>query len=145
MLYPSRPAGGLPIDRLLQFPITRCVTTEGHREIVTWYTKKIMMVRDPSPEELNWVVDQSTSSPPWIAQAYCAAAWFSNYLPEAQEVDRALPTLFILAESSADTAKRYLKQHLPNADHAVFGGHVMFWEHPEKFNAVLQDYFVRLA
>jgi pimeloyl-ACP methyl ester carboxylesterase len=120
-------------------------TPEGHRDIVTWYAKEIMMVRDPSPEELDWVVDQSTKSPPWVAQAYCAAAWFSNYLPEAQEVDRALPTLFVLAESSADTAKRYLKKHIPNADHAVFGGHVMFWEHPEKFNAALQDYLEKLA
>jgi pimeloyl-ACP methyl ester carboxylesterase len=120
-------------------------TPERQRETVTWYAKKIMMDRDPSPEELDWIVDQSTTSPPWIAQAYCAAVWFSNYLPEAQEVDRALPTLFVLAESSADTAKRYLKQHLPNADHAVFGGHVMFWEYHEKFNAALQDYLKKLA
>ena len=120
-------------------------TPEGHRETVTWYAKAIMMVRAPSPEELDWIVDQSTKSPPWVAQTYCAAAWFSNYLPEAQEIDRALPTLFVLAESSADTAKRYLKQHLPNADHAVFGGHVMFWEQPEKFNAALEDYLEKLA
>jgi pimeloyl-ACP methyl ester carboxylesterase len=50
-----------------------------------------------------------------------------------------------LAESSADTAKRYLKKNIPNANHAVFGGHVMFWEHPEKFNRVLQDYLEGLA
>ncbi len=119
-------------------------TSKGHRDVVTWYAKEIMMVRDPLPEELDWVVAQSTTSPPWVAQAYCAAAWFSNYLPEAQEVDRTLPTLFVLAESSADIAKRYLRQHLPNAEQAVFGGHVMFWEHPEKFNAALQAYLDRL-
>ena len=90
-----------------------------------------MMVRNPSLEELDWIVDQSTRSPPWVAQAYCAAVWFSNYLPEAQEVNQALPTLFFLAGSSTDTANQYLNKHSPNADHAVFGGHVMFWEHPE--------------
>jgi hypothetical protein len=50
-----------------------------------------------------------------------------------------------LAESSADTAKRYLKKHILNADHAVFGGQLMFWEHPEKFNRALRDYLEGLA
>ena len=30
-------------------------TPEGHKDIVTWYTKEIMMARDPSPEDLHWV------------------------------------------------------------------------------------------
>jgi hypothetical protein len=50
-----------------------------------------------------------------------------------------------LAESSTGAAKRYLKKHISNADHAVFGGHVMFWEHPEKINRALQDYLEGLA
>ncbi len=65
---------------------------------------------------------------------------FSDYQREAQEVDRTLPTLFIVAESSADIAKTYLDTRLPNAQVECFGGHMMFWEYPEKFNAVLERY-----
>ena len=118
----------------------RLATPEGHREFVAWYAKEIMMAGQPSPEELNWVVEQSTKSPSWVAQAYCAAAWFSNYLPEAQEIDRAMPTLFVLAESSAESAEPYLERQLPNARRVVFGGHVMFWEFADQFNAALRSY-----
>ena len=66
-------------------------------------------------------------------------------MPEAQEVDRTLPALFVLAESSAEIAEAYLDAHLPIAQRAVFGGHVMFWEHPEQFNAVLEAYLEKLG
>ena len=47
-------------------------TSKGHRDIVTWYAKEIMLQREPSSEELDWIVTQSTTSPPWIAATYCA-------------------------------------------------------------------------
>ena len=119
-------------------------TSKGHREVVTRYAKETLAQRDLTPEELAWIVDQSTKSPPWIAAAYCAAVWFSNYMPEAQEVDRELPALFVVAESSADIAKTYLATHLPNTRLELLGGHFMFWEHPEEFNAVLETYLEQL-
>ncbi|TDJ66368.1 MAG: alpha/beta hydrolase [Proteobacteria bacterium] len=116
------------------------MTSKAHRELVTWYAKELMVQRDLTSEELVWIVDQSTTTPPWVAAAYCASEWFSNYLPEAEEVDRKLPALFVVAESSADHAIPYLKRHLPNTQVQLLGGHFMFWEHPEKFNAVLESY-----
>ena len=46
------------------------------------------MQRDLSANELDWIVGQSTHSPPWVAVAYCAAGMFSNYQREAKEIDR---------------------------------------------------------
>ncbi len=113
---------------------------EGHRNLVTAYAQKTMMQRDPSVEELDWIVGLSTRSPHWVAAAYEAAGNFSNYQREAEEVDRALPTLFIVAECSRDRAKKYLQTRLPNAKVEFFGGHMMFWEFPERFNAVLENF-----
>lgn len=120
-------------------------TAKGHRDCITAYAQEAMVQRDLAPEELDWIVGQSTRSPPWIAAAYCAAGMFSDYQREAQEVDRMLPTLFVVAESSADVAKTYLDTRLPNAQADFFGGHMMFWEYPEKFNAVLERYLRGLA
>ena len=116
------------------------MTPKGHRELVTWFAKEIMVQRDLSPLEVDWIVGQSTRTPSWVAAAYCASEWFSNYLPEAKEVDRKLPALFIIAESAANDAIPYLKRHLPNTQVQVLGGHFMFWEHPEQFNRVLEGY-----
>jgi pimeloyl-ACP methyl ester carboxylesterase len=115
-------------------------TAKGHRELVASYAQEAMVQRDLCAEELDWIVAQSTRSPPWVAAAYCAAGMFSNYSPEAQEVDRTLPALFVVAESSADKAKVYLNAHLPSAQVEAFGGHMMFWKYPKKFNRALETY-----
>ena len=90
------------------------------RELITSYAKNTMVQRELTAEELEWIVEQSTRTPPWAAAAYCAAGWFSNYLPEAKKVDANLPAMFVLAESSVTTAVPYLKQHLPNTQFELF-------------------------
>lgn len=115
-------------------------TSGGQRELITSYATNTMVQRELTAEELAWIVDQSTRTPPWAAAAYCAAGWFSNYLPEAKKVDANLPAMFVLAESSVTTAVPYLKQHLPNTQFELFGGHFMFWEHPEQFNRVMETF-----
>jgi pimeloyl-ACP methyl ester carboxylesterase len=49
-------------------------------------------------------------------------------------------SLNIVAEHWAETAVPFLKKNFPNTKTAVLGGHMMFWEHPEKFNAILSDF-----
>lgn len=115
-------------------------TSRGHRESVTGYAKKTMVNRDLSPDELDWIVGQSVKSPPWVAAAYCAAGMFSNYKQESRIVDRELKTLFVVANEAAETAAAYLQVNLPNADAKFLGGHLMFWEYPNEFNALLETY-----
>ncbi|MEW2912857.1 alpha/beta hydrolase [Leisingera sp. JC11] len=120
------------------------MTPKGHRDIVTWYAREIMVQRGLTEAELDWIVSQSTSTPCWAAAAYCAAAWFSDFLPEAKVVDQALPGLFVVADSSADKALPYLKRHLSNTEVELLGGHFMFWEHPDQFNAILDAFIAKL-
>lgn len=120
-------------------------TSKGHRATVTSFAREAMVQRDLSGEELEWIVEQSTKCPHWATAAYCAAGMLSNYLPEAKEVDRTLPALFVVAESSADSAKAYLDAQLPNARLKALGQHFMFWEHSEDFNAILETYLQSLG
>ncbi len=102
------------------------------------------MQRDLSANELDWIVGQSTHSPPGVAAAYCAAGMFSNYLPEAKGVDRSIRVLFVVAEGSGDRANAYLDAQLSNAQVASPGGQFVFWEYPKKFNAILEGYLEQL-
>jgi pimeloyl-ACP methyl ester carboxylesterase len=120
-------------------------TSSGHRATVAAYAEEAMVQRDLSEQELNWIIEQSTRCPHWAAAAYCAAGMFSDYLPEAQEVDRTLRALFVLAEASTDSARLYLDAHLPNAQLESLGRHFMFWEHAKEFNAILETYLRSLA
>jgi non-heme chloroperoxidase len=121
------------------------MTSRGHRELVTWYAKELMVQRNLTDEELLWIVGQSTGTPPWVAAAYCASEWFSDYLPEAKEADQKLPALIIVAKSAADKAIPYIRKHLPNTQIELLGGHFMFWEHSCEFNKTLESFIEGLS
>ena len=112
-------------------------TSKGQREIIIWYADEVMIEQDLTPELTAWVVDQSLSSPPWVASALLAAGMFSNYLDVAKKIDSDIPSLFVVADHWQDTARKYLAKHTPKSKVESFGGHMMFWEHHEKFNAIL--------
>lgn len=115
-------------------------SAQGHRDAIHWYADEVMIEQDYTPELARWIEDQSTQSPPWVAAAYWAAGNFSNYLDTAKEIDANIPSSFIVAEHWAKKAKPYLAQHTPNSDVHVFGGHMMFWEYPDRFNRILAGF-----
>ena len=119
-------------------------TSKGQRELVTAFTREELVQRDLNTEELDWIVGLFTNSPHWIAAAYAASGMTSDYLQEAQEVDRSLPSLFVVAEDRKEQAKSYIERQFPNTQAEFLGGHMMFWEYPEKFNAVLDTFLKRL-
>ena len=115
-------------------------TPKGQREFVGGYADHVMVQRDLTPEEMFWIIDQSAKSPPWVAAALFASGMFCNYMPEAKLLDKKIPSLNIVAEHWADTAVPFLKKNFPKTKTAVLGGHMMFWEHPQKFNNILGDF-----
>ena len=115
-------------------------TKEGHRGVIIWYADNVMIEQDMSPELIEWVVDQSLSTPPLMAAALLADACFGNYEPEAEKVDADVPSLFVVATHWGETAKPYLAKHCPNSRVEVFGGHMMFWEYPDRFNGILSEF-----
>lgn len=119
-------------------------TPKEQREFVGAYADQVMVQRDLTEDEMFWIVDQSSKCPSWVAAALFASGMFSNYMAEAKLLDESLPALNIVAEHWADTAISFLQKHFPNTKTAVLGGHMMFWEHSEKFNAILKDFIVSI-
>ena len=115
-------------------------TPQGQRGIVTWYADNVMIEQDLTPELTAWIVEQSLSTPPLMAAAYIADVGFANYEVEAERVDADVPSLFFVATHWAETARPYLAEHCPNSRVEAFGGHMMFWEYPERFNAILTEF-----
>ena len=115
-------------------------TSEGQRGIVIWYADNVMIEQELTPELTAWVVEQALSTPPLIAANLIAGVCFANYQEEAVKVDGEIPQIFFVADHWAETAKPYLAKHCPNSQVETFGGHMMFWEYPEKFNALLAEF-----
>jgi len=112
-------------------------STEGQRAFVEMYAKEVMVQRDLSQAELDWITSDSLKTPPWAAQALWGNAMLADYSKEAATMDKNVPSLYILAEHWAETAKPFLSQHMPNTQTTVLGGHMMFWEHSKRFNEIV--------
>ncbi|QED46516.1 alpha/beta fold hydrolase [Cytobacillus dafuensis] len=115
---------------------------KGHREFVTSYTTQVMVQRELSEDELNWLVEQSLKTPYYIAANLFSAGMFSDYRHEAKLASNSVPTLTIVAEHWAEIAKGFTQKISPKSTFEVLGGHLMFWEYPEKFNEII-DRFLR--
>jgi non-heme chloroperoxidase len=132
-----------PLDEIAGAYNAYLTTPQGQRDFVAYYATEVMVQRELAPAELAWILDQSQKTPHYIAAALFASGMFSNYLDEARLIGENLPALNIVAEHWADTAKAFLGQHCPNTPVEVLGGHMMFWEHSEKFNEILEGFLKR--
>ncbi len=115
-------------------------TSAGQRGVITWYADNVMIEGEMSPELTKWIVEQSLATPPLMAAHFLADACFGNYLDEAKQVDAAIPSLFVVAEHWSENARTFLDTHCPKSRVEVFGGHMMFWEYPERFNKLLAEF-----
>ncbi len=113
---------------------------KGQADFIKLYAETIMVQRPLAPEELDWIVKQSLKCNPLIAAQLFASCMFADSLDPAIAAAKAKPTLHVVAQHWADKAVPFLKRLLPESRYVVFGGHMMFWEHPEAFNRVLDEF-----
>lgn len=129
-----------PLDEIGEAYNVYLQSPKGQRDFVEYYATEIMIQRDLDEAELFWVIEQSLKTPYYIASNLFASGMFSNYMEEAKLVNEQLPALNVNAEHWAETAVSFTQKHFPNVKSAVLGGHMMFWEHSEKFNKILEDF-----
>jgi len=115
-------------------------TSEGQKGFVEWYANEVMVQRALEQQELDWISGISLQTPPWVAQSLWGSAMLANYLKEAQDLAAGKPSLYVLAEHWAPTAQAFLKKQLPGTPTKVLGGHMMFWEHADAFNATVREF-----
>lgn len=110
------------------------------RNFMKSYIERMMIQRNLSAAELDWMIAQCETTPDWAALSLYAYLMFTDYRPEVTLLDENRPSLFIVAEGWADKARPYIATHWKNTKVEVLGGHMMFWEHPERFNAIVRTF-----
>jgi pimeloyl-ACP methyl ester carboxylesterase len=102
-----------------------------------------MVKRKLKPAELRWLTEMMESTPTGIAVQLAADALFSDYRPELEKLSQEIPTLHVLGEEDAATARPWLEENTPKAKVEVLGKHMMFWEDSQAFNKVFSDFLSR--
>lgn len=129
-----------PLDEIAGAYNSFLTSGKGQRDFVEYYATNVMVQRPLSPEELFWIIEQSAKTPVNIAANLFASGMFSDYREEAKLADASVPVLSIVAEHWAETAVPFMANISPKAKSVVLGGHMMFWEHADAFNAKLGEF-----
>ena len=116
----------------------------GMRDFFNEYTTGVMMQREVESKELEYLLDIFSRTPYWICKTLFCDAIFSNYLDTAKDVGANMPSLMFIAEHWSEIAKPFVEQNLPGYETSIMGGHLMFYEYPEKWNTVLETFLNRL-
>ena len=129
-----------PLDDIAAAYTTFLQNPNGQRQFIGAYVKDVMVQRDLQEEEVTWLVEQSLKTPVYIAANLFSAGMFSDYRIEAKTASESVPTLTIVAEHWAEVAKSFTEKVSPQSKIEVLGGHLMFWEHSEKFNNLIEQF-----
>ncbi|WP_281659022.1 alpha/beta hydrolase [Halobacillus sp. Cin3] len=116
---------------------------KGQRDFISAYANSVMVQRDLTEEELSWLVEQSLTTPYYIAANLFSSGLFSDYREEAASGSQQIPTLYVVAEHWSSTARPYLNKLAPQAAVDVLGGHMMFWEHHERFHTLMEAFLAK--
>jgi pimeloyl-ACP methyl ester carboxylesterase len=129
-----------PLDEIAAIHTVFLRDARGHADYIRNYAENVMVQRNLYPEELAWIVKQSTGTRYLIAAQLFASCMFADHTSEAIAIAQHRPTLFYVAQHWSNKAVPFLKRLMPESRYVVFGGHMMFWEHPDAFNEVLDEF-----
>lgn len=120
------------------------ITPEGTREFFREYAEETMIQHEMTEEEESYILDMSGKTPYWVCSQLFASAIFSNYYDTAKKIGESLPSLMFIAEHWADVAKPFYESNFPGTETFVMGGHLMFFEYPEKWNGVFEEFIEKI-
>jgi non-heme chloroperoxidase len=110
---------------------------------------QLMVTRPLTEAENRWFVTQLAKTSTSVAVLLDYDGNMADYTAEAKMIDGKIPVLNVLSnpgwvEGWTDMGKSWLANNAPHSEVADFGLHLMFWEFPDKFNAVLDTFLQKV-
>lgn len=127
--------------------------TDDSNGYARWFTEGIVedretvstefakwMLEEPSPENVAWVESIAEMTPSTVASVQNATGFYLDYTEDLVKLEGRVPLLYVTREESKTVADPWIKANTPSAQAEYLGKHLMFWERPEEFNAILDTY-----
>ncbi len=97
------------------------------------------MLNDPIDDETAmWMRDEILMTPPYVALSLYVDGLACDYNEVVGRIS--IPALFMVRESWFDQASRWLEVNAPGARVTSIKSHAMFWERPQEFNEMLEEF-----
>ena len=78
-----------------------------------------------------------------VASVLNATGFYLDYTADLVALEGSMPLLYVVREDWQGPAEAWIKANTPGAQAAYLGKHLMFWERPDEFNAILDTYLAR--
>jgi pimeloyl-ACP methyl ester carboxylesterase len=100
---------------------------------------------DPDTESVRFFEEICSNTPDLVAVQLVMSAWFVDDTAVAEKLDGLVPVMYFVSEEWKCLAENWAAQHAPHSEVHSHGKHAMFWEHPEAFNASLDQFLFRVS
>ena len=114
---------------------------EDRQTVITEFAK--WMLEDPSPENIAWVAGMSNQTSGTVASVLNATGFYLDYTADLVALEGSMPLLYVVREDWQGPAEAWIKANTPGAQAVYLGKHLMFWERPDEFNAILDTYLAQ--
>lgn len=103
------------------------------------------LFEEPTTAKVEWAKNIAIQTPDSASSLLNASSRYANFQDDLLALEKVLPLLYVVREERRSTIEPWAQRFTPAAMFAAFGGHMMFKERSDEFNAVLLDFLRRLA
>lgn len=101
-----------------------------------------MFTNPISEGEAGWMLAETMMTPDIVATQLLYDGWMVDHVETVKALD--VPQLHFVREENAAAAKTFLLENSPTAEMVTLGGHGMFYDHADAFNAALDAFLGRI-
>ncbi len=109
----------------------------------TWreYIQNVMIQHPMNETEMSTIMDLRAQMPYWLCHDLLYSVEVADYTQVAQDIAKKRPYLIFAGNYWGEgRVERYVEKYIPEAQLCVLGGHMMFYEFPDQFNARLREF-----
>lgn len=133
------------LDMLRDFHFRYFQSEEGFRQfVVENFIDGIFFLNPPQDEEgRNRVLNTCLRLPLEVGDQLIVDGHLSDKRDVMKTVDESIPCLFYVADYRKEAGLRCIPRDYPNSEVVTLGNHMMFYEFPEVFNHIMEDFLQR--
>jgi len=98
------------------------------------------LLEDKNPEAIEWLIQITQQTPNEVAALLNATAVFLDYSDDLRMLGEQLPVWCVVRQEQRQLVFKWCSTNLPSARLSAFGGHMMFWEQPDRFCNLLLEF-----
>jgi len=98
------------------------------------------MLENPTQEASDFIQRMAFMTPDSIAALLNTSYWFLDNTAEVKALNEATPLFYLTRAEWEGFASAWAAENTPNAEVAALGKHMMFWERPDEFNAMMDNW-----